>query len=441
MKPIEQKILDSITPDSEPEYKNIFSLMEFSPDTSQEFCDSAIDKLKQYGFWDNYNDYVLKYKAEHDEIYRNASRKMQKDLDEVIKKNQRIAQEISREKEETPEHRHIEVISAVDLVQMDIAPIEFLVRDILPKGLGIVSAPPKYYKSFLMLQTCLSVCMNKKLLKRGTTQATCIYFDLESSKRRPRDRILKMLGDEKPPGNLYIITAESNVGTLQSGFMEVLAEQVHSHDNVGLIVIDVFQKIRTSQKRAQSLYDYDYQDLNELKRFSDEYNLSILLVHHNRKMKDSQDVYNNMSGSTGLLGAVDFCWVIEKERTSNDAVLHITGRDIEPVELSIRFNNKSFLWEYIGTQEEVAEQKRLDEYNSSNIITTIKKLVQINNGEYSGSATDIVKASRHLGNEIYDNEKQVGKIINEYRDLLKVVDRISFTYKKDKSRQYIFTCP
>lgn len=41
-----------------------------------------------------------------------------------------------------------------------------------------------------------------------------------------------------------------------------------------------------------------------LKSLADEYGVAILLIHHFRKMKD-QDVFHQITGSTGLQGAVD----------------------------------------------------------------------------------------------------------------------------------------
>lgn len=51
--------------------------------------------------------------------------------------------------------------------------------------------------------------------------------------------------------------------------------------------------------RAYSPYD----DISSIKRIADGFNITVLLVHHLRKLQDSDDPFNDVSGSTGIIGA------------------------------------------------------------------------------------------------------------------------------------------
>lgn len=211
------------------------------------------------------------------------------------------------------------------------------------------------------------------------------------------------------------------------------------HPEIKFIVIDVFQMVRQQAKRNQSGYDRDYEDFKVLKKIADSNNVGLMLIHHTRKMVDPTDPFNNLSGSVGVMGALDCAMVISKDkRNDKEATLHITGRDMESMELKIQFNRKTFQWECIGTAEDVEKQREVDEYNNSPITKTIKKLLEQNGGEWSGTATDISNASKFLGCRIYDSSDKIGTFIKNNEHLF-YFDSIEYSYKRGSSgRKHCF---
>lgn len=92
-----------------------------------------------------------------------------------------------------------------------------------------------------------------------------------------------------------------------------------------MIVIDTLQKVRSASK--DNAYASDYGDISLLKDFADRYSLTVIVVHHIRKQNDN-DVFNQVSGITGLTGRADATFVLEKEHRSSDTTkLYVTGRD------------------------------------------------------------------------------------------------------------------
>ena len=229
-------------------------------------------------------------------------------------------------------------------------PIDWLVDKILPVGLSILGAPSKYYKSYMALGLCVAICQGAKFLGFDCTKHDCLYFDLERTKRRPKNRLDQIVGTgTKKPDNLHIITGDQSPGRIGEGFEEQVEYQLQKYPNIKLIVIDVFQLIRQPAKRNQTGYDRDYEDFRALKQIVDKHDIGVLLIHHTRKMKDPSDVFNELSGSTGMLGAQDCAWLIsKKDRSDNEATLHITGRDLDNRDLKIEFDKKFFQWRYIG---------------------------------------------------------------------------------------------
>ena len=337
----------------------------------------------------------------------------------------------------------IKAITAAELDELDIQPIEWLVKEILPVGLSILGAPSKYYKSYMALGLCIAICTGVKFLGFDCEKHDCLYFDLESTKRRPKSRLDQILGaDQKKPDNLHIITGEDNPGRIGEGFEAQVEYQLSEHPNIKLIVVDVFQLIRQPAKRGQSGYDRDYEDFRALKQIVDKHDVGILLIHHTRKMKDPSDVFNEFSGSTGMLGAQDCAWLIsKKERFSEEATLHITGRDLKSQNLQVKFDKDTFQWQYIGTTEDVESQKFQAEYDQSPVIETIKKLVKQGGGHWEGSAQEIKEASKYLSFEIYDTVQKIGNQVRKFEPLL-YFDGIKFEdlgqKGKNRKRSYLF---
>ena len=142
--------------------------------------------------------------------------------------------------------------------------------------------------------------------------------------------------------------------------------------------------VRQQAKRNQSGYDRDYEDFKVLKKIADSNNVGLMLIHHTRKMVDPTDPFNNLSGSVGVMGALDCAMVISKDkRNDKEATLHITGRDMESMELKIQFNRKTFQWECIGTAEDVEKQREVDEYKIGTFIKNNEHLFYFDSIEYS----------------------------------------------------------
>ena len=91
-------------------------------------------------------------------------------------------------------------------------------------------------------------------------------------------------------------------------------EQIHSflavHSGTNLIAIDTLEHIRNGEQNSNR-YACDYQDMNRLRESTDKHNVTLMLIHHTRKMYDP-DLLNTISCSTGLIGAVDGVLVLEK---------------------------------------------------------------------------------------------------------------------------------
>jgi hypothetical protein len=89
---------------------------------------------------------------------------------------------------------------------------------------------------------------------------------------------------------------------------------------------------------SESTYAADYKEMSALKSLADKLGITIIVIHHTRKMPDS-DPFNQIAGSIGLSGCSDGSFVIsETFRGSRIGTLCCVGRDIENAELSVKFD-------------------------------------------------------------------------------------------------------
>ncbi len=83
------------------------------------------------------------------------------------------------------------------------------------------------------------------------------------------------------------------------------------------------------------MYANDYKEAGALKKIADKYGICILLIHHLRKQTAS-DPFDQISGSTGLMGVADTSWVMQRKRMSQTADILLTGRDMDDRTLHLR---------------------------------------------------------------------------------------------------------
>ena len=284
-------------------------------------------------------------------------------------------------------------VSASELKKMEIPQIVWIVDRLLPVGVSMIGAPSKYFKSYMALGLCLAVCTGEKFLSFQCNKYACLYLDLESTKRRPKSRLKQIIPNGDWPENFYILTAEDEVSKINEGFTEQIEHQLNQHPDIKLIIVDVFQMIRQPAKRNQSGYDRDYDDFKVLKRIADSHEIALLLIHHTRKMKDPGDVFNELSGSVGVMGALDCAWIITKEdRYSDEGTLNVTGRDMESQKLRTETDAIKEFVEYARAQGSI----HADHYYS-NCTRLAYKIVGITDkGTAAGSQLDDLSLVEHL---------------------------------------------
>ena len=110
--------------------------------------------------------------------------------------------------------------------------------------------------------------------------------------------------------------------------------------------------------KTQQGYTEDYESLAALHRLANDKGVSIILLHHTRKM-EAEDPVDTVSGTLGLAGCADSVLVLA--RSSQGTTLYVRGRDIEEAEHAVSFDKAGCRWTILGDASDV---HRSNERNS-----------------------------------------------------------------------------
>lgn len=246
--------------------------------------------------------------------------------------------------------KSLHTIDADTLQSIPYEPLSFVVEELLPQGLHLLAGAPKIGKSWLALWLCLRVARGEPLWNFPTRPCEVLYLCLEDSFQRIQSRLFD-LTEDAPATLHFAVMAEQ----IQSGLVDQIEQFLAGHPATGLVVIDTLQRIRSAGNDVNP-YASDYRDIGVLKALADRRRITILLVHHLRKLSDD-DPMNMISGTTGLSGATDSNFVLRKsKRRENTATLYCTGRDIAYRELSLEFDGDTHIWNLLSDNCELAEQ-------------------------------------------------------------------------------------
>lgn len=318
--------------------------------------------------------------------------------------------------------KELEVVDAQTLLYDPLEKPKFIIDGLIPSGLSLFCGSQKIGKSWLMLKLCLQVSRGLPMWDIPTTESEVLYLCLEDTFNRIQDRLFR-LTDEASSRLHFAISSNK----LTDGLVQQLEAYMQKHPETKLIVIDTLQKVRTEAK--DNSYASDYGDISQLKTFADKQALAVVVVHHIRKQGDS-DVFNKVSGTTGLTGCADASFVLELDsRSADTAKLYATGRDIEYQELSLRFKNCE--WSLI-------DRKRKEEIVKDAVPIVLSRLVTFlqEKSEWRGSATELLEAIEET--EITPNV--ITKLLNEYHASFLSENHICYSYvRKNTGRQIVLT--
>ena len=255
-----------------------------------------------------------------------------------------------------------------------------IIDGLLYRGIYLFVGAPKIGKSFFMAQLAYHVSTGTPLWDFPVRKGTVLYLALEDDYSRLQKRLYRMFGISEND-NLFFSVSADGVG---KGLDKQIDLFVKDHPDTSLIIIDTLQKVREADAESFS-YASDYEVITKVKELAFANGICLLMVHHTRK-QNAGDIFDMISGTNGLLGAADGAFILSKEkRTSNNALLDVTGRDQQDMRIFLVRDTDTLAWKLDKVETELWKAP------PEPLLDKLAELVAEDNPLWSGTPTELCK--------------------------------------------------
>lgn len=243
-----------------------------------------------------------------------------------------------------------DIMRSDELYSLDLPALQYSIEPLMAEGLYLLNGRPKGGKSWLAMAMAAAVAEGVPLWDQfETNQGDVLYLALEDGHRRLRDRLAYF---DNPRG-IDFVTRDA--ATLDTGLLDQMQWWVDSRDNPRFIVIDILQRIRPVNGGGENAYTFDYNSIKPLQEWANDVGLTILVVHHTRKLQTDTNM-DSVSGSQGLAGAVDGLMFLKTPNSGKTGLLSLESRDTDNGDYDlVRAAKPSGCWEFIGEHDDASD--------------------------------------------------------------------------------------
>ncbi len=230
------------------------------------------------------------------------------------------------------------LIAADELMKLDLPEPRWLIEGMLPEGMfAILAGKPKTGKSWLALQMACAIEKGADFWGRKTLRTRVDYYALEDCSRRIQGR-LKIQG-QNPSSALFFGWRLESIGN-QEG-VDALRLRLLER-KCGLCIIDTWGTAmgkKVDENEAKHMAPL----MGEMRVVAQQTGCTILLVMHHSKIASGDAVYD-IRGSSAIGGAADVIYGIYRKRGDMNGGFTATGREIEEIDIPVRFDTTTRLW-------------------------------------------------------------------------------------------------
>lgn len=196
-----------------------------------------------------------------------------------------------------------------ELLKMNFKPKEPLVdKLIFKRQLSIIGARPKVGKSTLIRYMISCIVDRKDFLGRATYDGSVLYLGMEELLEDVRQDFIDM--NIKYPDKIRVTNLENCNSAKEYNQQLELLTQVYKPS---LVVIDTMVHLLNVENISE--YTETSVALKRFRKFAENHNCHVLLIHHNRKGEGNGN--DSLLGSTGIAGAVDLIMDIKTDDDGN----------------------------------------------------------------------------------------------------------------------------
>lgn len=237
------------------------------------------------------------------------------------------------------------MLSGLDLALMEFPEEKFIVQDLVPKGLVILSTELLATGRSLAMDMSMRIVKGEKLWKMDTKQGAVLYMIHHHALATARNLIMEM--SVRIPDDLY-------VGVMTENFLELALAGVKSfvkdHDNVSMVVIEMRGMVEQFEDAVYVPADTLPQYM-ALREFALEHGIAVMVVltsdtYHVNRGKVSDEDLNCITDKSD--GHIDMC-VLNGDNT--EAMLRVVTPPRDPKLWSIEHHRQNHHWEEVNESD------------------------------------------------------------------------------------------
>ncbi len=285
--------------------------------------------------------------------------------------------------------------SVAELYDTQFPAPRWAIPGLIPEGVILLGGRPKVGKSWLALQIAHSVGSGGMFFGKNVEKGNVLYIALEDGPRRLQERIKK----HKIPRDA-LIAFERDWPPLQKDGMTLLFNEIVQHE-YRLVVID------TLTRAFRGLDQNDQPQINavmsSVQHMATDHRLAIIFNDHTSKPKGDVsmgDPIDDIMNSTVKTAVADLVLALYKEQGKAGAALKGRGRDLEDVDLELKWDPITCCWQCEGQ----AGQIRMTEARQD-VLDALKALGRVQVGAVAKAVGRERGHVFRILNDLYSSQK------------------------------------
>ncbi len=221
---------------------------------------------------------------------------------------------------------------------------EWLVDRIIPaKSVGIWTGKRSTYKTFLLLDTIFCVAAGIPFLNKPSVKGKVIYLDKENGVHTMRTRKNMVKKGLELEGNYDVgFICFSTIKIDKFSDMKKIEGLIEEH-KPKLLIVDTYRRGISFDENDAGAVSALFVDT--LRPLVEKYDLSIILIHHDRKGNGKSDEMDEIRGSSDLANYADF--ILKNERRGNSIIIkqlkNRNAPEIDPIQVKIETDETSYI--------------------------------------------------------------------------------------------------
>lgn len=214
---------------------------------------------------------------------------------------------------------------------------DWIIEKLIPqKSVGVWTGKRSTYKTFLVLNSCFCIASGLPFLDLKTRQGKVIYLDKENGiyiMRERKNMVKRGLGLEDFYDVGFICFSTLKIDKLTDIHK---IEELIKENKPSVLVVDTYRRGISFEENDAGMVSKLFVDI--LRPLVEKYDLSIILIHHDRKGESQGDEMDMIRGSSDLANYVDF--IIKNDRKGENTIIlkqlkNRNAPEIRPINVGI----------------------------------------------------------------------------------------------------------